>query len=101
MIRIWKVGARDCPICSEMAAYDRSEIRRCNAYYRYLELDDVPNHRPLMDYLKAEVVSDDGTINIPVYVVEWRGSFLGYAQGQMSRQELRDQFNEALKRRTQ
>lgn len=99
MIRIWKVGARDCPVCSDMAKYDRSEIRMRNAYYRYLELDDVPNHKPLMEYLKEEVVSDDGTIDIPVYVVEWRGSFLGYAQGQMDRFELRKAFVEALARR--
>lgn len=88
MIRIWKVWDHGCPICAEMAKFDWVEIRARSAYYRQLLLSEVPNDERIMEYLKSNVVTD-GSIDIPVYVVEWRGALIGHVQGQMDRMTFR------------
>ncbi len=92
MIRVWKVWDKDCPICSEMAAFDRAEVHARAGYYRDILLSDVPNDQRLMEYLKENVVSEDGTIDIPVYIVEWRNALIGFIQGRYERREFRSKL---------
>lgn len=99
MIRIWKIWDKDCPICTEMAKFDRVEIRARSAYYRHILLSDVPNDKRIMGYLKENVVTDEGTIDIPVYVVEWRGALIGHVQGQRDRMTFRRELVEIISRR--
>lgn len=99
MIRIWKVWDHGCPICAEMAKFDRVEIRARSAYYRQLLLSEVPNDERLMEYLKSNVVTEEGTIDIPIYVVEWRGSLIGYVQGQKDRMTFRRELIEIISKR--
>lgn len=92
MIRIWKVWDQECPICAEMGKFDRAEVRARSGYYRQLLLSEVPNDPRMMEYLKENVVTEDGTIDIPIYIVEWRGVFIGFVQGQHDRMEFRKQL---------
>lgn len=92
MIRVWKIWDKDCPICSEMARFDRAEVHSRAGYYRELLLSEVPNDERIMEYLKENVVAEDGTIDIPIYAVEWRGLLVGYVQGQKSRSEFKNEL---------
>lgn len=87
-LRVWKIWDRGCPVCEEMARYDRGVIHAKGALYRELELGDVPNAAKLLDYMKERVVSEDGTVDIPVYLVEWRDVLIGHLQGMQTRAEL-------------
>jgi glutaredoxin len=97
--RVWKIGDSDCPICAEMARYDRTEIYARGAYYRTLNLDDLQHNPQIRDYLKENVVTGDGTIDIPVYVVEWRGILIGWLQGQIERPDFKKKLVEILANR--
>jgi hypothetical protein len=99
MIRVWKVWDKDCPICAEMAKFDRAEIHGKAGYYRDILLSDVPKDKRLMQYLKDNVVTDDGTIDIPIYVVEWRDLIVGYIQGQKERREFRNELIQIMAKR--
>lgn len=99
MIRIWKIWDKECPICAEMAKFDRVEIRARSAYYRDILLDDVPNDTRLFNYLKDNVVTEDGTIDIPIYVVEWRNLIIGFVQGQKERREFRNELIQIIAKR--
>ena len=99
MIRVWKIWDKDCPICSEMAQFDRAEIHGRAGYYRQLLLDEVPNDERLLNYLKDEVVTNEGTIDIPVYIVEWRNAIVGYMQGRKERHEFRSELIQLIAER--
>lgn len=99
MIRVWKIWDKDCPICAEMSKFDRAEIHGRAGYYRELLLSDVTNNGAIRDYLKENVVTDEGTIDIPVYVVEWRGVFVGWLQGQMDRATFRKELVSIISQR--
>ena len=96
MIRVWKVWDKDCPICAEMAKFDRAEVHGRGGYNRQLLLSEVPNDERLMQYLKENVVTDDGTIDIPVYIVEWRNALIGYIQGRYERMDFRKKLIEII-----
>lgn len=98
--RVWKVGDKDCPICATMAGFDRVEIHGKGAYYRQIDLSDIGYKPELKEYLKENVVAKDGTIDIPVYVVEWRDIIIGAIQGKRSRFEFKKELGEILKQRT-
>jgi hypothetical protein len=53
----------------------------------------------IRDYLKENVVAEDGTIDIPVYVVEWRGILIGWLQGQIERPSFKKKLVEILANR--
>jgi hypothetical protein len=99
MIRVWKVWDKDCPICAEMSKFDRAEIHGKSGYYREILLSDVPKDKRLTQYLKDEVVTDDGTIDIPIYVVEWRDLIVGYIQGHKERREFRNELIQIIAKR--
>jgi hypothetical protein len=97
--RVWKIGDQDCPICAEMAKFDRTEIYGRGAYYRTLDLGDLQYNPQIKDYLKEKIVTDDGTIDIPVYVVEWRGILIGWMQGKQTRSEFKRKIIQILANR--
>jgi len=96
MIRVWKIWDKDCPICSEMTKFDRGVVHSRGGYFRDLLLSDVPNNPVLMEYMKANVVTDDGTIDIPVYLVEWRNLLVGFIQGSHSRAEFKSKLVQVI-----
>jgi hypothetical protein len=98
-LRVWKIWDKDCPVCSEMAMFDRSVIYSKGAFYRQLELDEVPNAQKLFDYMKANVVAEDGTIDIPVYLIEWRDLLIGHLQGHQTRAELSQKLSQIAGRK--
>jgi hypothetical protein len=49
-----------------------------------------------MEYMKANVVTDDGTIDIPVYLVEWRNLLVGFIQGSHSRAEFKSKLVQVI-----
>jgi hypothetical protein len=52
-----------------------------------------------MQYLQDEVVTEDGTIDIPVYVVEWRNLIIGFIQGKKDRREFRSELIQLIAKR--
>lgn len=98
-LRVWKIWDKDCPVCSEMAVFDQGVIHSKGAFYRQLELSEVPNAPKLFDYMKENVVADDGTIDIPVYLVEWRDILIGHLQGHHTRAELNRKLSQVAERR--
>jgi hypothetical protein len=97
--RVWKISDRDCPICAEMSGFDRSETHSKGLYYRDLDLSDLEYNQDLRDYIKDNIVSEDNTIDIPIYVVEWRTIFIGWMQGRHTRGEFKKKIIEILAKR--
>lgn len=96
MIRVWKIWDRDCPICAEMARFDRTEIHGRAGYYRDIILSDLPKDPRLTEYVKTNVMSEDGTVDIPIYIVEWRNVLIGWMQGLKERTQFRKELTEII-----
>jgi hypothetical protein len=97
--RVWKIGDGDCPICAEMSRFDRAEVHAKGIYYRDLDLSDLEYNPGLREYIKDNIVSEDNTIDIPIYVVEWRTIFIGWIQGSQTRGEFRKKIIQILAER--
>jgi hypothetical protein len=96
MIRVWKIWDQDCPICTEMARFDRTEIHGRAGYYRDIRLEDVHNDARLAEYVKSNVMTKDGTVDIPIYIVEWRNVLIGWMQGLKERTQFRKELVEII-----
>lgn len=86
---VWKVIDDGCPICSKMSEFD-SELIASMGYDNFiLKLEDAAAVTRLAEYIKANLMDSDGTVDIPMYIVEADGEFVGAVVGQNTKGELK------------
>lgn len=86
---VWKIIDDGCPICSKMSEFD-SELIASMGYDNYvIKLEDAAAVTRLAEYIKSNLMDSDGTVDIPMYIVEADGEFVGAVVGQNTKGELK------------
>lgn len=88
-MKIWKIVDEGCPICAEMGNFDKDLILSMGLGVDTLMLEHAAGHDRLASYIKSEVMDPDGTVDIPMYVLEVDGDFVGAVIGRNTKSELR------------
>lgn len=85
---VWKIAAEDCPICAEMGEFDEQLISSIGLGFHTLLLEHAAAIERLASYIKSEVMSLDGTVDVPMYILQVDGDFVGAVVGRHSKKEL-------------
>lgn len=86
---VWKIVDKGCPICAEMSKFDKDLILSMGFGINMLLLEDAAGLERLATYIKSEVMDSDGTVDIPMYVLEVDGEFTGAVVGYNTKGELK------------
>ena len=86
---VWKIIDDGCPVCAKMSEFDSGLIASMGYDNFILNLEDAAAVTRLADYIKANLMDSDGTVDIPMYVVEVDGEFVGAVVGQNTKGELK------------
>lgn len=95
-MRVWKISDQDCPICAEMALFDTALAAEFEWGFGVINYDFLSEYSDIRDYIRVHLVAPDGTVDIPIYVIESEdGRIAGAVQGRNTRGELRRKLMEA------
>ncbi len=94
-MRVWKVVDSDCPICAEMSEFDGALIELLGFEPALVNFEDVLDFPRLAGFVRANLLNDDGTVDIPIYAIEDDGKFVGAVTGKNSRSELKRKLMQA------
>lgn len=86
---IWKIVDEGCPICAEMSKFDKDLILSMGFGINMLMLEHAAGLERLATYIKSEVMDSDGTVDIPMYILEVDGEFTGAIVGYNTKGELK------------
>lgn len=86
---VWKITDSDCPVCSEMSEFDSELILSMGFELTLLPFDSAIHHEAIASYIKGSLVASDGTVDIPMYIVEADGDFVGAVVGRQTKGELK------------
>lgn len=86
---VWKIIDDGCPICAEMSEFD-SELIASMGYDNYIvKLADAAAITRIAEYVKANLMDADGTVDIPMYIVEADDELVGAVVGRNTKGELK------------
>ena len=86
---VWKIIDDGCPICTEMGEFD-SELIASMGYDNYIvKLADAAAITKIAEYVKANLMDADGTVDIPMYIVEADDELVGAVVGRNTKGELK------------
>lgn len=86
---VWKIIDDGCPICAEMSEFD-SELIASMGYDNYIvKLADAAAITKIAEYVKANLMDADGTVDIPMYIVEADDELVGAVVGRNTKGELK------------
>jgi hypothetical protein len=88
-MRVWKIVDDGCPICSKMSQFDADLIAFMGYELVVLKLDEAGVIPRTASYIRSELMDADGTVDIPMYIVEVDGDFVGAVVGQNTKGELK------------
>ena len=88
-MRIWKIVDDGCPICAKMGQFDADLIASMGYELVILKLDEAGAIPRTASYIRKELMDVDGTVDIPMYIVEVDGEFVGAVVGQNTKGELK------------
>lgn len=88
-MRIWKIVDDGCPICAKMGQFDADLIASMGYELVILKLDEAGAIPRTAFYIRNELMDADGTVDIPMYIVEVDGKFVGAIAGQNTKGELK------------
>lgn len=88
-MRIWKIVDDGCPICAEMGQFDADLIALIGYELIVLKLDEAGAIPRTATYIRNELMDVDGTVDIPMYIVEVDEKFVGAIVGQNTKGELK------------
>lgn len=95
-MRVWKISDQDCPICAQMAIFDAALAAEFEWGFGVINYDFLSEYSDIRDYIRVNLVAPDGTVDIPIYVIEGEdGRIVGAVQGQNTKGELRRKLMEA------
>lgn len=95
-MRVWKISDQDCPVCAKMATFDSALAAEFEWGYGVINFDFLSEYSDIRDYIRVNMIAPDGTVDIPIYVIEGEdGRIVGAVQGQNTKGELRRKFMEA------
>jgi glutaredoxin len=94
-MNIWKITDSDCPVCKEMTEFDSKLIESMGYGLVLVDFDSVPHHQDLVDYIRSEIVDDKGAVDIPMYIVQTEGKFVGAVTGRNTKGELKRKLMQA------
>lgn len=86
---VWKVIDDGCPICAKMGEFDGELITSMGYYLRIIHLEMAALDEHLAVYIKSEIMDADGTVDIPMYILEVDNDFVGSVIGQNTKGELK------------
>lgn len=86
---IWKITDSDCPVCAEMSKFDGELILSMGFELTLLPFDSAVHHQAISAYIRENLVEPDGTVDIPMYIVESDGEFIGAVVGRQTKSELK------------
>ena len=86
---VWKIIDDGCPICAEMSEFD-SELIASMGYDNYIvKLADAAVITRIAEYVKTNLMDADGTVDIPMYIVEADDELVGAVVGRNTKAELK------------
>ena len=88
-MRVWKIVDDGCPICAKMSQFDADLIAFMGYELVVLKLDEAGAIPRTATYIRNELMDTDGTVDIPMYIVEVDGDFVGAVVGQNTKGELK------------
>lgn len=88
-MRIWKIVDDGCPICAKMGQFDADLIALMGYELVVIKLDEAGAIPRTAAYIRNELMDSDGTVDIPMYIVEADGEFVGAVVGQNTKGELK------------
>ena len=86
---VWKIVDDGCPICAKMGEFDGDLISSMGYESRAMKLADAAQNHRLASYIKGYLMDSDGTVDIPMYIIEADGEFTGAVVGQNTKGELK------------
>lgn len=86
---VWKIIDDGCPICAEMSEFDLDLISSMGYDSYTIKLEDAAAVVELAEYIKDNLMDSDGTVDIPMYIVEADGEFVGAVVGRNTKSELK------------
>lgn len=86
---VWKIIDDGCPICSKMGEFDSELIASMGYDNRVIKLEDAAAVTRLAEYIKSNLMDADGTVDIPMYVVEADDELVGAVVGRNTKEELK------------
>jgi hypothetical protein len=89
---VWKVIDDGCPICAKMGEFDAELIVSMGYDLRIIHLEMAALNEHLATYIKSEIMGPDGTVDIPMYILEVDYDFVGSVVGQHSKEELKKEL---------
>ena len=93
---VWKITDSDCPVCAEMSKFDSELIISMGFDLRLLPFDSAVHHQAIASYIKANLIEPDGTVDIPMYIVESDGEYVGAVIGRQTKSELKRKLHQAV-----
>lgn len=94
-MRVWKIADDNCPICAQMSEFDSKVVQALGFELVHVRFDDVLDLPRLAGFVRANLLNDDGTIDIPIYAVEVDGKFTGAVTGENTKSELKRKLLQA------
>jgi predicted RNA-binding protein YlqC (UPF0109 family) len=95
-MRVWKISDQDCPICAEMATFDAGVAAGLEWGFGVINFDFLSEYSDIRDYVRVNFVATDGSVDIPIYVIESEdGRLIGGVQGRNTKGELRRKLMQA------
>ncbi|MGA1495215.1 MAG: hypothetical protein ACO37D_07435 [Rhodothermales bacterium] len=85
---VWKVIDDGCPICAKMGEFDAELIVSMGYDLRIIRLEMAALNEHLATYIKSEIMGPDGTVDIPMYILEVDYDFVGSVIGDNTKGEL-------------
>ena len=87
--RVWKITDFECPICLEMSKFDEPIIVSYDFELVRVTFNEVLDWPRLTKFVKANLLNDDGTIDLPIYAVEENNFFVGAITGKNTKSEFK------------
>jgi len=72
-----------------MSEFDLGLINSMGYGLVTVAFDSVQQHYNLVDFIRSEIMDDNGTVDIPMYIIEIKGEFVGAVTGLNTEGELR------------
>jgi len=88
-MRVWKIIDDGCPICAEMSQFDADLIAFMGYELVVLKLDEAGAIPRTATYIQSKLMDTYGTVDIPMYILEVNGNFVGAVVGQNTKGELK------------
>ena len=90
---VWKITDSSCPVCAEMGQFDQILAFGLGWNFNAVSFEDAHSYPKLWDYMRLNLLAEDGTVDIPIYIVESsQGTLKGAVQGSNTKSELHRKF---------